>query len=225
MRNQRTQTIVEASLCVALSAALNLVALRLPINIAGGSISLAMLPIAIIALRRGALTGAIAGTTFGLIDLLMEFFILYPAQVVLDYPLPYLLFGMGVGVFSTLYYGKPSVIATPSASASVAQASAAATPSPSTSATSFAPTLLQLTRKSAVATVAFFVGGTGRFISHVLSGVLFFAEYAGGQNVWVYSLVYNISYLLPSLVASAVCAIAIMPVLDRAAPARSRGAA
>lgn len=30
-----------------------------------------------------------------------------------------------------------------------------------------------------------------RFVCHTLSGVFFFAEYAGTQNVWVYSLGYN----------------------------------
>ena len=34
-----------------------------------------------------------------------------------------------------------------------------------------------------------------RMICHVLSGVIFFAEYAGEQNPWVYSIVYNGSYL------------------------------
>ena len=31
----------------------------------------------------------------------------------------------------------------------------------------------------------------------LLAGAIFFAEYAGEQNAWVYSLVYNISYLGP----------------------------
>ena len=42
----------------------------------------------------------------------------------------------------------------------------------------------------------------------VLSGAVFFAEYAGEQNAWIYSLVYNISYLGPDcLVCSAVALI------------------
>lgn len=44
----------------------------------------------------------------------------------------------------------------------------------------------------------------GRFLCHVLSGVVFFAEYAKDQNVWVYSIVYNASYLLPELAVSAI---------------------
>ncbi|HZK01161.1 MAG TPA: energy-coupled thiamine transporter ThiT [Tissierellaceae bacterium] len=46
------------------------------------------------------------------------------------------------------------------------------------------------------------LGIAGRAMSHVLSGVIFFAEYAGDQNVWIYSIVYNLSYLLPELLIS-----------------------
>lgn len=44
------------------------------------------------------------------------------------------------------------------------------------------------------------VGSIARFICHFLSGVVFFAEYANGQNVFLYSLIYNGSYLLPDLI-------------------------
>jgi thiamine transporter len=42
----------------------------------------------------------------------------------------------------------------------------------------------------------------GRMLSHVLSGVVYFAEYAGDQNPWIYSMVYNASYLVPELLIS-----------------------
>ncbi len=41
-----------------------------------------------------------------------------------------------------------------------------------------------------------------RFCFHVLSGVIFFGEYAGTQNVWIYSIVYNASHVIPSIVVS-----------------------
>ncbi|MDR2196545.1 MAG: energy-coupled thiamine transporter ThiT [Coriobacteriales bacterium] len=189
MRNTRTLVLVEAALAVALSVVLNLLAMRLPIHIAGGSISLTMLPIALVALRRGSVAGAAAGTIFGFLDLLMEPFILVPAQVALDYPVPYLLFGLGVGLFSGLYHkgvGKP--------------------------------TTNPILSGSAVLVCAVLVGGVLRYVTHVLSGVLFFAEYAGDQNVWAYSLIYNISYLGPSLAVSLVCALLILPILNHAVP-------
>jgi thiamine transporter len=40
-----------------------------------------------------------------------------------------------------------------------------------------------------------------RFISHTVSGVLLFGEYApAGQNVWIYSMGYQLTYLLPAFV-------------------------
>lgn len=41
-----------------------------------------------------------------------------------------------------------------------------------------------------------------RFIFHVLSGVVFFSEYAGDMNPVLYSIIYNGSYLLPELIIS-----------------------
>jgi thiamine transporter len=41
------------------------------------------------------------------------------------------------------------------------------------------------------------VGSLGRFIAHFISGIVFFATYAGDQNVFLYSFLYNISYILP----------------------------
>lgn len=48
---------------------------------------------------------------------------------------------------------------------------------------------------------AFIIGGFGRLLSHVLAGVIFFAEFAPeGQNPWVYSLIYNLSHIIPALI-------------------------
>lgn len=47
------------------------------------------------------------------------------------------------------------------------------------------------------------VGMAGRFVCHLLSGVVFFASYAPeGMNPWLYSAVYNGTYLGPELVIS-----------------------
>lgn len=102
MRNERIRVIAEVGLAVALAVVLNFLAARLPINIAGGSISLTMLPIFIVALRRGAIAGMVAGALFGTIDLILEPWIVHWAQVVLDYPAPYLLAGLA-GLGSTAY--------------------------------------------------------------------------------------------------------------------------
>ncbi len=60
-----------------------------------------------------------------------------------------------------------------------------------------------------------FIGILGRLISHVLSGVIFFAEYAGDMNPWIYSIEYNAFYLVPELVISAVVIFIIWKPLQR----------
>jgi thiamine transporter len=51
------------------------------------------------------------------------------------------------------------------------------------------------------------VGVTGRFISHFVAGVVYFANYApAGMSPIIYSAIYNATYLVPSMI---VCAIII----------------
>ncbi len=54
-----------------------------------------------------------------------------------------------------------------------------------------------------------FIAIIGRMAAHVISGVVYFSEYAGDQNPWIYSIGYNASYLIPELVISAVVLILI----------------
>lgn len=50
-----------------------------------------------------------------------------------------------------------------------------------------------------------FCAGTLRLLCHVLSGVIFFSSYVPeGQNAWVYSIVYNAAFMVPSLILSGV---------------------
>ena len=59
------------------------------------------------------------------------------------------------------------------------------------------------------------LGAVARFICHYLSGVIFFAEYAPeGQSVFVYSLGYNSSYMIPELVI--ILGILMIPSLQAA---------
>ncbi len=43
----------------------------------------------------------------------------------------------------------------------------------------------------------YLLGVAGRYICHVLTGIIYFHEYAGGKNVVIYSLTYNASYIVP----------------------------
>lgn len=114
MRSERVRVIVEMALCVGLAAVLSLWEVRLPWNIAGGSISLAMLPIFVIALRRGVGAGVLTGLLFGAFDYMREPFFVHPIQVVLDYGVAFAgcgLAGLGVrSVASTKERGLPSWI-------------------------------------------------------------------------------------------------------------------
>ena len=55
----------------------------------------------------------------------------------------------------------------------------------------------------------------GRLIFHVLSGVVFFAEYAGDQNPWIYSIVYNATYLVPELIISLIVMIIVWKPIQK----------
>lgn len=46
----------------------------------------------------------------------------------------------------------------------------------------------------------YLLGVTGRFICHVLTGIIYFYEYADGKNVVIYSLTYNASYIVPEAI-------------------------
>lgn len=51
------------------------------------------------------------------------------------------------------------------------------------------------------------IAGLARLFCHVLSGVIFFANYAPtGQNPWIYSVVYNAGFMTPSLILSGMAA-------------------
>ena len=89
MRNNRIALLVEVALAVALATVLNLWKITLPFNIAGGSVSLTMLPLLILAVRRGPVAGLTAGLLYGTLDLLFNPVILYAAQVAMDYLIPY----------------------------------------------------------------------------------------------------------------------------------------
>ncbi len=164
MRRNQVRIMTEIGMTVALAVIFNFIPLwRMP---QGGSVSLEMLPILIIALRWGAGPGMMAGAVYGLVQLALGPFIVHPAQLVLDYPLAYMLVGLA-GIFSNKI------------------------------------NLRTRGNRYGWLLVAVLTGGLGRFICHFLSGIIFFAQYVPeGQNLWVYSAIYNVSFLLPALLLS-----------------------
>lgn len=82
----QTRTIAEIGIAIALFVCLDYLNIRLPINLAGGTISLAMVPILILALLRGPVVGILTGILCGLVDLALQPYVLNIFQVFLDYP-------------------------------------------------------------------------------------------------------------------------------------------
>ena len=83
-----TRVLTEAALAVALAFVLSFVKVfEMPL---GGSISLEMFPLILLALRQGPWVGVTAGVVYGLIDILTPpVFVFHPVQVLLDYPLAF----------------------------------------------------------------------------------------------------------------------------------------
>ena len=189
MRSDRVRLLAEIALTIALCAVLKLWRIQLPWNIAGGDISLAMLPILVLALRRGVVPAAIAGAAFGVIDFFFEPYAVAPIQVLLDYPVAFA--ALSVAGFGSRQYR------------------------------SLASSGRRLAAE-AVAVPWMILGAAARFGAHFVSGIVFFGSNApAGTPVWVYSALYNLSYVVPSLVLSIVAALLVLPVLDAAVPVRT----
>ena len=117
----------------------------------GGSVTLlSMLFISLIGYWFGAKYGIITGAAFGLLQFIINPYMLSLPQVILDYPLAFGALGLS-GFFRNYKYGLR---------------------------------------------IGYIVGVVGRFIFSTLSGVIFFASYAPeGMNPWIYSTIYQGSYL------------------------------
>lgn len=180
MRNTRVTVLAEIALAIALSAVLNYIGLHFMPQ--GGSISLVMLPLIVVALRRGVVAGLIAGALYGGVDYLMNPYVVHWVQPILDYPVAYAAVGLS-GLFSNAWNAAVSERRTASAVWTVVL-----------------PAVL--------------MGTAARFLVHVVSGAIFFAEYAPeGQPVVVYSVLYNLTYMLPSAIACMIGALILLPAL------------
>ena len=133
----------------------------------GGSITLlSMLVICLPGYWFGLGAGLLTGTAYGILQLLIDPYVLYPMQLLIDYPLAFGALGLS-GLFSNSKFG-----------------------------------LIK----------GYLVGVAGRYVFAVISGFVFFAEYAWeGWSPLPYSLVYNGIYLAAEA-AITVIILAIPPV-------------
>ena len=163
--NKKVKILVEGGIMIALASILSFIKIyNAPF---GGSVTAgSMIPIIIFALRWGTFPGIFVGVVYGILQSILEPYVVHPFQFLLDYPVAFGSLGLaGLSRF--------------------------------------------ITKKSIQSGVEYFVLGlgvllsiAGRFISHLLSGVIFFKEYAGEMNPWIYSSLYNGGYLLIELLIS-----------------------
>lgn len=178
MNKQRLLMMIE----VAIFAAIGFILDKLSFSIwaQGGSISLVMVPIVMMAFRWGTLPGLATGLIVGILQVLTGGMILTPVQGILDYFFAFTIVGIA-GLF------RPLVM--------------------SASKKSGGKMLLWIL-------VGTTVGGLLRFISHTTAGAVFFGAYAGDQNPWIYSIIYNASYMIPAIILTAI----VLFLLFKAAP-------
>jgi thiamine transporter len=153
--SNKTRILAEIPITVALSIVLNYIKVfQLPY---GGSITLgSMVPILLIALRRGPKVGVFTGAVFGLVQMLLDGWVYHPLGMLLDYPIAFGCLGLAGFI-----------------------------------------------KKQPLIGVA--IALCGRFLSHFISGVIFFGMNAPeGMDPVIYSAIYNGSYMLPEMVISGI---------------------
>lgn len=133
----------------------------------GGTVTPAsVLPIIIFAMAFGPSWGFLVAFIFSLLQLIGGY-LLTPFQVILDYTLGYA--SLGITGFAALPAAKRNVFRNP---------------------------LKRFANAGVVKAIIFTVlSYIVRWFCSVLSGVIFYAEYAGDMNPWVYSMIYNGSFL------------------------------
>jgi thiamine transporter len=175
-----TRALAEIGVAVALAVVLSFV--RLPWAMPqGGTVSLEMVPLVFLAVRRGVMPALLAGLLYGMLQLMLPgAFIFHPAQVALDYPLAFM---------------APAVAG-----------------------------FVNVTGWRSL-WLAVGLGFSARLVFHFLSGLIFFASYAPAwEAAWVYALTYNLLFLVPEALITALVLWPLLKAYDAAFPGRGRTA-
>ena len=179
-------TIVTGGVALALAFVLSQIKLFELPN--GGTVTPAsVLPIIIFAMAFGPGWGFVVAFVFSLLQLIGGY-LLTPFQVLLDYTLGYL--SLGITGFAALPRAKRIVIKNPIKRFANAG----------------------LIRALIFTVISYVV----RWFCSVLSGVIFYSEYAGDMNPWIYSMIYNGSFLSLDLVFLLFVMVTLYIVLMRA---------
>ncbi|TFJ94458.1 energy-coupled thiamine transporter ThiT [Lentibacillus salicampi] len=173
MRSKRTLFLIEVAVFTALALMLDIIPfLSIKLWAQGGSVSLAMIPVFIIAFRWGLKGGLLSGFLWGILQIAVGTgYVLHPLQGFIDYAMAFTVIGFA-GIFA-----KQVQEAVQSGNSKV-----------------------YLT----YITLGVILGSMLRLAAHFAAGVVFFESAVEGQSVWVYSFLYNVSYIVPSAVISVV---------------------
>lgn len=179
MNNKSIRFIVEVGVFAAMGLVLDFLAGLYSGSIwtAGGSLSIAMVPIFIMSFKWGLKGGLSTGLIIGTVQILLASgsSLVHPLQVILDYSLAFSLVGLS-GIFFKKIRNKDN--------------------------------------PSYYITMGVLIGGILRTISHILSGYIFFAMYTPeGFNAMGWSIVYNSSFMIPSVM---LCLILLLQINKRA---------
>ncbi|RSD29236.1 energy-coupled thiamine transporter ThiT [Mesobacillus subterraneus] len=181
MQQKQTLFLVEIAVFSALAYLLDLFSGFLFSRIwpQGGSVSIAMVPVFLMAFRWGIKGGAITGLLLGLLQFILGFSQIYhPVQGIIDYLVAFTVLGLA-GIFARQV--KDGI-------------------------------QNGLKKKWVLYIIAgTFLGSMLRFIAHFFSGWIFFGIWAPeGQPAWLYSIIYNGTYMLPSMILSAIIVILVI---------------
>ena len=184
MRNNRLLFMVEIAVFSALALIFDLLANVVSFSLwpQGGSVSISMVPVFLMAYRWGVKGGLTTGLLLGLLQIISgTAYIMHPIQGLLDYIVAYTVVGFAGIAFR---YAKDNKAK-------------------------------RNMKTSGVVLLGILFGSTLRFFAHFVAGMVFFGSGAAqGQSVVLFSLFYNLSYMLPSVIVSGM----VMLLLFAAAP-------
>ncbi len=137
----------------------------------GGSVSLVMVPIMLIAFRWGLIPGMVTGLLIGVMQTMFGAYIIHWLQGTLDYGVAFTVVGLAAVVRGPVLEAAKD---------------------------------LNKKKMALYIILGTVLAGFLRYAAHTIGGAVFFAEYAGDQNAWVYSIIYNGTYMLPATILTAI---------------------
>ncbi|MGN4127458.1 energy-coupled thiamine transporter ThiT [Lysinibacillus sphaericus] len=172
MDKKRLLMLVEIAIFAAVGLVLDQVSFKVWSQ--GGSVSLVMIPIILMAFRWGLFAGLTTGLLIGVMQTMFGAYIVHWLQGLLDYGVAFTVVGIAALV------RKPVLEAA---------------------------TNLNKKKMAIYIVIGTVLAGFLRYLAHTIAGAVFFAEYAGDQNAWIYSIIYNGTYMLPATILTVVAGV------------------